>query len=74
MEPLSVRYGRYIRLERTRQHLSQEELAQRAGCTKLYITRLENAQNPHTQLTKAIDVAKALDIRPQRLGRLLLGV
>ena len=69
---LATRFGRLIRNERKLQRLSQQELADKAGCTKTYIVRLERAQNPNMQMKKALDVARTLGIAPRRLGLLLL--
>ena len=74
METLAKRFGQLIRSERGRQMLTQRALAQKAGCTETLVVRIEHGQNPQVQMKKALDVAKALNIEPERLGRLLLGI
>ncbi len=55
------RFGQRVRYERTKQGLSQEELAERAGLHRTYIGMIERAEKNIT-LLNIEKVAKALGI------------
>lgn len=57
-----IKFGQKIREERTRQGLSQEELASRAGVHRTYIGMIERAEKNIT-LENIEKIAKALKMK-----------
>lgn len=53
--------GMNIKLERIKQHLSQEDLAGKVGCDRSYISVIERGlQNP--SVTKMVKISKVLKV------------
>jgi transcriptional regulator with XRE-family HTH domain len=66
-----VNLGKKIKEYRNQADLSQEKLAQRAGITRVYITRLEKGElNP--SITAIRRIVKALDLSTSEFLSLLL--
>jgi transcriptional regulator with XRE-family HTH domain len=63
---LSRAFGRVIAEERTRQKLSQEQLAEAIGSNNVYICLLENGQR-QPSLNAAILLAASLKLTPAEL-------
>ncbi|MFA4967352.1 MAG: helix-turn-helix transcriptional regulator [Candidatus Margulisiibacteriota bacterium] len=57
-----VKFGKKVRDERKKMHLSQEDLAERAGLHRTYIGMIERAEKNIT-LNNIVKIAKALNIR-----------
>ncbi|MCC6448159.1 MAG: helix-turn-helix transcriptional regulator [Chitinophagaceae bacterium] len=60
------KFGERVREERLKQHLSQEELASRAGVHRTYIGMIERAEKNIT-LENIEKIAKALGMKPAEL-------
>ena len=60
-ETLIAAFADELRSRRVALHLSQEELAHRAGINRTYIAKLELARNQPT-LTVLFRIAEALDV------------
>ena len=60
------KFGERVREERVKQHLSQEELASRAGVHRTYIGMIERAEKNIT-LKNIEKIAKALGMKPVEL-------
>jgi len=60
------KFGERVREERLKQHLSQEELASRAGVHRTYIGMIERAEKNIT-LENIEKIAKALGMKPSEL-------
>lgn len=54
--------GRRILAAREEQHLRQQELAERAGLSRAYISRLERGLIPHPTITDLAKVAEAVEV------------
>ncbi len=65
-EPILIKFGERLRQERIKQHLSQEELAERAEVHRTYIGMLERAEKNVT-LKNIEKIAKALKIKISKL-------
>ncbi|MFA5292667.1 MAG: helix-turn-helix transcriptional regulator [Phycisphaerae bacterium] len=61
-----IKFGQKIREERTKQHISQEELADRAGVHRTYIGMIERAEKNIT-LENIEKIAKALKVSIKEL-------
>jgi transcriptional regulator with XRE-family HTH domain len=61
-----VLLGQAIRRRRREMDISQEELADRAGLNRTYITRVEGGER-NLRLETVAQIAKALDITMARL-------
>lgn len=61
-----VKFGQKIREERLKQHISQEELADRAGVHRTYIGMIERAEKNIT-LSNIEKIAKALKVSIKEL-------
>lgn len=57
-----IKFGKKVRDERKKMHLSQEDLAERAGLHRTYIGMIERAEKNIT-LNNIVKIAKALNIR-----------
>ena len=66
VQGLSKAFGRVIAEERTRQRLSQEQLAEAIGSINVYISLLENGQR-QPSLNAVILLADSLKITPAEL-------
>ncbi|MBI4225747.1 helix-turn-helix transcriptional regulator [Candidatus Roizmanbacteria bacterium] len=64
--PSLIAFGNRVREERQRQHLSQEELAERAGLHRTYIGMIERAEKNIT-LENIEKIANALGIKKYEL-------
>ena len=58
-----VRFGRRLRELRTQAHLSQEELAERAGVHRTYVGGVERGER-NVGLLNLLRFARALRVRP----------
>jgi transcriptional regulator with XRE-family HTH domain len=59
-----IKFGQKIREERIKQHLSQEELARRAGVHRTYIGMIERAEKNITlENIEKIAIGLSLDIK-----------
>ena len=63
------KFGERVREERLKQHLSQEELASRAGVHRTYIGMIERAEKNIT-LENIEKIAKALEIPLEKIMNL----
>ena len=70
MTKVNTTVGRAICMLRADSGLSQEELAERAGIHRTYVSQLERGIKSPT-LAVLMKVAKALGTRPSRLLRLV---
>lgn len=61
-KPVLEKFGRRVKEERLKQHLSQEELAERAGVHRTYVGMIERAEKNIT-LTNIEKIALALGIK-----------
>ena len=61
-----IQTGLRVRVLRTAQQLTQNQLADRAGLDRTYVSRLEHGQHNLTVLTLA-RLATALNINPEEL-------
>jgi transcriptional regulator with XRE-family HTH domain len=57
---------RLKRLRKARKHMSQRELARRAGLSRAYVSRLEIGRHDPT-LSTLVKLAKALRVRVSKL-------
>ena len=64
-EDILLRFGSQVKKQRLKQHLSQEELAERAGVHRTYVGMIERAEKNITLLTIQ-KLAKALDVSVAR--------
>lgn len=63
----SASLGEVIASERKRLHLSQEQLAQIAGVSREWVSKVENNRGEHPSFDSLKDVAHALEIPPAAL-------
>lgn len=61
-------FGSAVRKRRKKAGLSQEQLAQAAGVSAVYVSMLERGQR-HPTLDTVFDIAEALGVRPSGLVR-----
>lgn len=61
-----VKFGKKVRAERTKQGLSQEELADKAGVHRTYIGMIERAEKNIT-LENIEKIARSLGVTPKKL-------
>jgi transcriptional regulator with XRE-family HTH domain len=66
MEIVRLAFGRRLRDLRTEQHLSQEELADKAGLDRTYISSCERGKR-NISLENIYRLAEALNTRPEEL-------
>lgn len=65
-EEILVKFGEKVKEERLKQHLSQEELAVKAGVHRTYIGMVERAEKNIT-LLNIEKIASALDVKVSEL-------
>lgn len=65
-EPILLRFGKNVQKCRKAQHLSQERLAELAGCHRTYIGMIERAEKNIT-LCNIEKIANALKVSPKDL-------
>ena len=61
-----LRFGRKVRMERERQHLSQEKLGQMAGVHRTYVGMIERGEKNIT-LLNIEKIGSALDLSLKQL-------
>lgn len=66
VNPIPIVFGRVLREERRRQHLSQEQLALRAEVDRTFVSQIERGVHQPT-LTTLVKLARVLRLAPSSL-------
>ncbi len=66
LNDVTVRFGRKLRAVRTEKGISQEELAQRSGLHRTYVSSVERGER-NISLINIAKLANALGVRPSEL-------